>query len=74
MEGGEDEVVTELNAFREVIVRWHGTTVLPIDQLLILTLSQDIFTSLTDLALAHKLTLVLRQSFADENPRWRCPN
>ena len=71
MEGGEDEVVTELNAFREVIVRWHGATVLPIDQL-ILTLSQDIFTSLTDLALAHKLALVLRQ-VADENPQWRLP-
>ena len=66
-----DEVVIELNAFREVIIRWHGATVLPIDQL-ILTLSQDIFTSPTDLALAHKLALVLRQ-VADENPQWRLP-
>ncbi|MFZ1040370.1 MAG: ATP-dependent helicase [Anaerolineales bacterium] len=66
-----DEVVTELNAFREVIIRWHGATVLPIDQL-ILTLSQDIFTSPTDLALSHKLALVLRQ-VADENPGWRLP-
>ncbi len=51
-----DEVITELNAFRKVIIRWHGATVLPIDQL-ILTLSQDIFTSPTDLALTHKLAL-----------------
>ena len=71
MEGGEDEVIAELNAFREVIVRWHGATVLPIDQL-ILTLSQDIFTSPTDLALSHKLALVLGQ-VADENPGWRLP-
>jgi DNA helicase-2/ATP-dependent DNA helicase PcrA len=71
-EGGEtDEVLAELNSFREVVVRWHGATVLPIDQL-ILTLSQDIFTSPTDLALAHKLALVLRQ-IADENPGWRLP-
>ncbi|MCL4527957.1 MAG: ATP-dependent helicase [Chloroflexi bacterium] len=69
IEGGE--VIAELNAFRETIIRWHGATVLPIDQL-ILTLSQDIFTSPTDLALAHKLALVLRQ-VADENPQWRLP-
>jgi ATP-dependent DNA helicase UvrD/PcrA len=70
MEEGE-EVIKELNNFREVILRWHGATVLPIDQL-ILTLSQDIFTSPTDLALSHKLALVLRQ-VADENPQWRLP-
>ena len=69
--GGEDEVIKELNDFREVIIRWHGAIVLPIDQL-ILTLSQDIFTSPTDLALSHKLALVLRQ-VADENPQWRLP-
>ncbi len=66
-----DEIIAELNSFREVVLRWHGATVLPIDQL-ILTLSQDIFTSPTDLALAHKLALVLRQ-VADENPQWRLP-
>jgi len=61
-----EEAITELAAFREVIRRWHGATVLPIDQL-VLTLSQEIFSSAADLALAHKLALVLRQ-LADENP------
>jgi DNA helicase-2/ATP-dependent DNA helicase PcrA len=70
-EAGEDEVLAELNSFREVVLRWHDAAVLPIDQL-ILTLSQDIFTSPTDLALAHKLALALRQ-IADENPHWRLP-
>ena len=70
-ESEAEEVITELSNFREVVHRWHGATVLPIDQL-ILTLSQDIFTSPTDLALAHKLALVLRQ-VADENPGWRLP-
>jgi ATP-dependent DNA helicase UvrD/PcrA len=66
-----ESVVSELTAFREIVLRWHGATVLPIDQM-ILTLSQDIFTAPTDLALAHKLALVLRQ-VADENPGWRLP-
>ena len=66
-----DEVIQELDNFRQVILRWHGATVLPVDQL-ILTLSQDIFTTPADLALAHKLALVLRQ-VADDNPQWRLP-
>ncbi len=65
------DVLAELSAFRDVIQRWHAATVLPIDQL-VLTLSQEIFTAPSDLALAHKLALVLRQ-LADENPHWRLP-
>ncbi|MBI2757064.1 MAG: ATP-dependent helicase [Chloroflexi bacterium] len=70
-ESEAEEVITELNTFREVARRWHGATVLPIDQL-VLTLSQEIFSAPTDLALAHKLALVMRQ-VADENPQWRLP-
>jgi DNA helicase-2/ATP-dependent DNA helicase PcrA len=44
---------------------------LPIDQL-VLTLAQDVFTSAPDLALAHKLAIVLRQA-ADEHQDWRLP-
>jgi DNA helicase-2/ATP-dependent DNA helicase PcrA len=65
------EVLEELTAFREVIRRWHAATILPIDQL-VLTLSQEIFTAPADLALAHKLALVLRQA-AEENPEWHLP-
>lgn len=67
----DQAVVDELAAFREVIRRWQGTTLLPIDQM-ILTLSQELFTEPADLALAHKLALVLRQS-ADQHPDWRLP-
>lgn len=70
-ESEAEEVIAELNTFREVVRRWHGATVLPIDQL-VLTLSQEIFSAPTDLALAHKLALVMRQ-VADENPNWRSP-
>lgn len=63
------ELEAELAQFKDVIRRWHGATLLPIDQL-VLTVSQEVFSSPTDLALGHKLALVLRQ-VADENPAWR---
>jgi DNA helicase-2/ATP-dependent DNA helicase PcrA len=44
---------------------------LPVDQLL-LTLAQNLFTELTDLALAHKLAVELRHR-QDLNPDWRLP-
>ncbi|GAB4462912.1 MAG: ATP-dependent helicase [Anaerolineales bacterium] len=65
------QVVEELSAFRVVIQRWLNAVTLPIDQL-ILTLAQDVFTEASDLALAHKLALVLRQA-ADDHPDWRLP-
>jgi DNA helicase-2/ATP-dependent DNA helicase PcrA len=61
----------ELKEFRGVVRRWQGTTALPIDQM-ILTLSQDLFTAPNDLALAHKLALVLRQ-VSDDHADWRLP-
>ncbi len=57
--------------FRELVRRWQGTTILPIDQF-VLTLAQDLFDEAADLAIAHKLALVLRQT-ADTNPDWRLP-
>jgi len=65
------EALAELEEFRAIMKHWQGTTVLPIDQM-ILTLSQDLFTAPNDLALAHKLALVLRQA-ADDHPDWRMP-
>jgi DNA helicase-2/ATP-dependent DNA helicase PcrA len=70
-EGEGPGVREELEEFRGVVRRWQGTTALPIDQM-ILTLSQDLFTAPNDLALAHKLALVLRQVSAD-HPDWRLP-
>jgi DNA helicase-2/ATP-dependent DNA helicase PcrA len=64
-------VLEELETFREVVCRWQGTTLLPIDQM-ILTLAQDLFTEVVDLALAYKLALVLRQA-ADDHADWRLP-
>jgi len=70
-ESESEEIMLKLEAFREVVRRWQGTTLLPIDQM-ILTLAQDLFTEVADLALAHKLALVLRQA-ADDHADWRLP-
>ena len=70
-EGASPEEIAELEEFRGVVRRWQGTTLLPIDQM-ILTLSQDLFTAPNDLALAHKLALVLRQ-VSDDHRDWRLP-
>jgi len=68
---GDPGLREELEEFRNLLRRWQGTTSLPIDQM-ILTLSQDLFTAANDLALAHKLALVLRQA-SDDHPDWRLP-
>ncbi len=73
-EGEQDAseaVVAELNEFRVHVRRWLEAVTLPIDQL-VLTLAQDIFTEAADLALAHKLALVLGKA-ADDHPEWRLP-
>ena len=60
-----------LNQYRDVVRRWHGAALLPIDQVL-LTLAQDLFTEAADLAIAQKLSGVLRQK-SDSHPTWRLP-
>ena len=66
-----EEVIEELRTFRVNVQRWLNAVTLPIDQL-ILTLAQDVFTAPADLALAHKLALVLRKA-ADDHHDWRLP-
>ena len=64
-------VIEELTQFRVNVQRWLNAVTLPIDQL-VLTLAQDVFSAVSDLALANKLALVLR-SAADDHPDWRLP-
>jgi DNA helicase-2/ATP-dependent DNA helicase PcrA len=64
-------ILDELIGFRTLLKRWLSAVTLPIDQL-ILTLAQDIFSEASELALAHKLALVLRQ-VADDHMDWRLP-
>jgi len=68
---GTPAVREELAQFRQVVRRWQGATLLPIDQL-VLTLAQDLFADAVDLAVAHKLAGLLREAAA-ANPAWRLP-
>jgi DNA helicase II / ATP-dependent DNA helicase PcrA len=61
-------LVEHLVEFRQLVRTWQGAILLPIDQI-ILTLAQDLFTEAADLALAHKLAVVLHRA-ADANPDW----
>ena len=61
----------DLLQFRQLVKRWHGTALLPIDQA-VLTLAQDLFTEATDLAISHKLAVVLRQA-GESHLDWRLP-
>lgn len=64
-------IYDDLFQFREIIRRWQGAIFLPIDQL-VLTVSQDLFLNPVELALAHKLSVLLRQ-LSDTHPDWRLP-
>jgi DNA helicase-2/ATP-dependent DNA helicase PcrA len=57
--------------FRNLVQHWLGTALLPVDQA-VLTLAQDLFSEPSDLAISHKLALILRQA-RQANPSWRLP-
>jgi DNA helicase-2/ATP-dependent DNA helicase PcrA len=74
IETGESDALADLAllaSFRETARRWQAASVLPVDQL-VLTLGQDLFDEPADLALAHKLAVVLRVA-AETHPDWRLP-
>ena len=66
-----EAAIPELTEFRVNVQRWLNAVTLPIDQL-VLTLAQDVFSRAPDLALAHKLALVLRTA-ANDHADWRLP-
>ena len=68
---GDPWLGDELDLFRRQVQRWHGAALLPIDQV-VLTLAQDLFSETYDLAIAHKLAIILRQA-GESHPGWRLP-
>lgn len=58
--------------FRQSLRRWTAATILPVDELL-LTLGNDLFTTPADLALTHRLAVLLAK-LGQENPTWRLPD
>jgi DNA helicase-2/ATP-dependent DNA helicase PcrA len=65
----QPDIHESLLAFKTQVQIWQGTVLLPVDQV-ILTLAQDLFSEPTDLALAHKLAVLLKQA-ENANPGWR---
>lgn len=69
---GEMETMRAIvERFRIDMQRWAAAAVLPVDELL-LTLGNDLFDDPVDLALTHRLA-VLMAKLARENPMWRLP-
>ncbi|MFN8490962.1 MAG: ATP-dependent helicase [Caldilineaceae bacterium] len=57
--------------FRTDVCRWTAALVLPVDELL-LTLGNDLFSKPADLALTHRLAILLKK-LGEENPNYRLP-
>mgnify|MGYP005850387273 CR=1 FL=1 len=66
-----DAEVHLLSLFRAQARFWLEASTLPVDQL-VLTLSQNLFSEQADLALGHKIAVVLG-SIAENNPDYRLP-
>jgi len=71
LEESDPAAYQELDDFRRQIQTWQKAVLLPIDQL-VLTLGQDLFSTPVDLALNHKLAVLLRQA-SQANPSWKLP-
>jgi len=69
LEESSPEVFQQLEEFRTLVRRWQAAVVLPIDQI-VLTLAQDLLEEPAELALAHKLALLLRRA-SQEHPDWQ---
>ena len=67
-QNADPAVIQKLEEFRSTLRRWQTAILLPPDQF-ILTIAQDLFSTPADLALCHKLALVLEHS-ARIHPEW----
>jgi ATP-dependent DNA helicase UvrD/PcrA len=65
------DVYERLSQFRQVVQRWQNSVLLPIDQI-VLMLAQDLLTDPGELAVAHKLAVVLGRAH-QAHPDWRMP-
>jgi DNA helicase-2/ATP-dependent DNA helicase PcrA len=65
------ETIDHLAEFRQLVRRWQGAVLLPADQIL-LTISQDLLSQPAELAVSHKLALLLRQA-GQAHPDWQLP-
>jgi DNA helicase-2/ATP-dependent DNA helicase PcrA len=66
-----EEIIEHLAEFRVMVRRWQGAVLLPIDQM-VLTFAQDLFDNTAELAIAHKLALLLA-GVSREHADYRLP-
>ena len=59
----------QLSQYRQVVRKWQRSVLLPIDQI-VLTLAQDLLTDPGELAIAHKLAVLLART-QRTHPDWR---
>ncbi|MBN1146205.1 MAG: ATP-dependent helicase [Anaerolineales bacterium] len=71
LEAEDPQSYTILLEFRRLLRRWQEAILLPVDQM-VLTLAQDLLSEPAELALAHKLAVLLRQA-ERAHPSWRLP-
>ncbi len=69
LESRSPEIHNLLVEFRPIIRRWQASVLLPVDQL-VLTLAQDLLTDPNELAVAHKLAVLLAAAH-QTHPDWR---
>ncbi|MDO9546424.1 MAG: 3'-5' exonuclease, partial [Pelolinea sp.] len=60
-----------IDAIFPKLISWQRTILLPIDEMII-TISADLFTEPSDLALAHKIAIILNKTL-DFYPDWQLP-
>ena len=65
----DPQVLDVLISFRDVVRRWQGSILLPIDQL-ILTFAQNLFSDPAEFAIAHKIAAMLH-STSEMHPGYR---
>jgi DNA helicase-2/ATP-dependent DNA helicase PcrA len=65
------DIFGDLTQFRELVRRWQSSVLLPVDQIL-LSLAQDLLSQPAELAIAHKLAVMLRTA-SEVHPAWRMP-
>lgn len=66
--GIDERIIGILEHYQQVVRGWHEAVLLPIDQL-ILTISQDLFTEPSRLALSYKIALMMER-IAQTHPDW----
>jgi DNA helicase-2/ATP-dependent DNA helicase PcrA len=72
LETSDPQAYHLLTEFRQLVCRWQAAALLPVDQVL-LTLAQDVFSQPAELALSHKLAVLLRRA-SEAHPSWRLPD